>query len=470
MSVNAVLNYFKPAPHLPEIQDGGVVKNEYAYWRIRIFYSIYIGYIFYYFGRKSFTSITPFMINDLGLSKSEVGLIATILSITYGISKFASGMLCDRSNPRYFMAFGLIISGLCNIFFGFSSSFWALAIFWGINGLFQGWGWPSCTKQLTHWYSRSERGRWWSSCTTSQTVGGFLGTFVAVFPASWFGWRWGMYIPAIMCLVSGVWLLNRLRDEPQSLGLPSIEKYKGEIQEPNSEKLMPIKKILFEQVLNNKYVWILSISYFFVYVVRQAIHDWGNLYLVETRGLTAVQAGFCVSCFEVGGFLGMLVAGWGSDRWFNGKRVPLMVLYALVLVIAVLGLWYINPGELVIPSLLFCIIGFLVFGPQMLVGLAVAEFVSKKAASTSNGFAGCFAYLGAAAAGYPILWISEIYGWWGFIVTLVLCSAITSIILMPIWGLKGGMKGSEEQAAEEPTTEFGSGGAGGLRHSTSSAR
>lgn len=445
MSISAVLNWFKPAPHLPEITDPAVVKKEFDYWRIRIFYSMYVGYIFYYFTRKSFTFITPFMISDLGLSKSEVGLLATILSITYGISKFASGVLCDRSNPRYFMAFGLILSGICNILFGLSSSVWLLALFWGMNGLFQGWGWPACTKQLTHWYSRSERGRWWSTCTTSQTVGGFLIAFVAVYPGDWFGWRWGMYVPAVLCLGVGLWLLNRLRDEPQSLGLPCVEKYRGEMEESN-EKLLPVKQILLEQVLNNKYVWILSISYFFVYIVRQAINDWGNLYLSEIKGLTAVQAAGCVSIFEVGGFLGMLVAGWGSDRWFKGRRVPLMVLYALALVFAVLGLWYINPGELIIPSLLIGVIGFLVFGPQMLVGLAAAEFVSKKAASTSCGFTGFFAYLGAAVGGYPILRISEIYGWWGFIVALVVCSAFTAVVLIPIWSARGGKRGKVIEA------------------------
>ncbi len=444
MSINAVLNLFKPAPHLPQMEDPLRIKKEYYYWRLRIFYSMYVGYIFYYFTRKSFTFITPFMISDLGLTKSDVGILATVLSISYGISKFASGVLCDRSNPRFFMAIGLILTGFCNILFGLSSSVWFLSLFWALNGLFQGWGWPSCTKQLTHWYSRTERGRWWSACTTSQTVGGFLIAYVAVYSGSWFGWRWGMYIPALMCIGIGLWLLNRLRDEPQSLGLPSIEQYKGEIEEAN-ERLLPVKQILFNQVLNNKYVWILSLSYFFVYIVRQAVNDWGNLYLSEIKGLTAIQAAICVSWFEVGGFFGMLVAGWGSDRWFQGRRVPLMVIFALALVFSVLGLWYINPGELLIPSFLIAIIGFLVFGPQMLVGLAAAEFVSKKASSTSNGFAGCFAYLGAAVGGYPILKISEIYGWWGFIVTLTLCSVLTAVILIPIWSVRSGAKIQREE-------------------------
>jgi OPA family sugar phosphate sensor protein UhpC-like MFS transporter len=132
------------------------------------------------------------------------------------------------------------------------------------------------------------------------------------------------------------------------------------------------------------------------------------------------------------------MAGWGSDNWFQGRRVPLMVLSALGLIFAVMGLWYLSPGDFGIASVLVGIIGFLVFGPQMLVGLAAAEFVSKKAASTSNGFAGCFAYLGAAVAGYPLGQVTEIYGWYGFIVTLVVCAILTAVILLPIWSVRKG--------------------------------
>src|SRR5689334_22400426 len=109
MGITTIYNLLKPAPHLPEITDPVRVAKKYHYWRLRIFYSMYVGYLFYYFTRKSFTFVTPFLTTDLGLSKSDIGILATTLSLTYGISKFTSGILCDRSNPRYFMSIGLIL-------------------------------------------------------------------------------------------------------------------------------------------------------------------------------------------------------------------------------------------------------------------------------------------------------------------------------------------------------------------------
>jgi len=445
MGSNPILSLLKSAAHLPEITDPAEVKRKYQYWRIRIFYSMYVGYLFYYFTRKSFTFVTPFLTSDLGLTKSDVGILASLLSISYGISKFTSGILCDRSNPRYFMAIGLILTGFCNILFGLFSSLILLGLFWSLNGWFQGWGWPACTKQLTHWFGQTERGVWWGACTTSHTVGGFLIAYLAAYCAVCLGWRYGMFIPGVMCIMVGIWLLNRLRDVPQSLGLPPIEKFKGETESSllhnpaviPADRVMPVKQILFEQVLNNKYVWMLALSYFFIYVVRTAINDWGPLYLSEMKEYSPIKAAFCVSWFEVGGFIGIFLGGFGSDRWFKGRRVPLIVLSIFGLIFAVAGLWYVAPGTFVLTACLIATIGFLVFGPQMLVGLAAAEFVSKKAASTSNGFAGFFASLGAAIAGYPLGKITELFGWYGFIVTLILCSICTLALLLPMWSIRG---------------------------------
>lgn len=146
----SVSNLFKPAPHIPEIQDSDEVRAQYKYWRWRIFYGMYIGYIFYYFARKSFTFAMPALMQDLGFQISELGILSSILAVTYGASKFLSGIWADRSNPRYFMAAGLILTGVCNILFGMSSSIAFFAVFWGLNGWFQGWGWPPCARLLTH--------------------------------------------------------------------------------------------------------------------------------------------------------------------------------------------------------------------------------------------------------------------------------------------------------------------------------
>lgn len=429
----------RPAPYAEQMTDNDAIKKAYRYWRIRIFYSIYVGYVFFYFTRKSFTFIMPEMVEDLGFSYSKLGILATVLYVTYGISKFVSGILSDRSNPRYFMSVGLILTGVANIIFGFSSSIWVLALLCCLNGLFQGWGWPPVTKQLTYWYSKKERGKWWSACSTSHSVGGLLIPVIMAYAVSYLNnWRYAMFLPGFTCIGVGVFLLNRLRDVPQSLGLPPIELYRGERDESReykrekaSDHRLSPRQILFECVLNNKFVWIMALSCFFVYVVRTAVNDWTIPYLIEL-GYDRLLASASVMWFEVGGFAGMLIAGWASDYLFHGKRVPFMLLCAIGMAVTLYTFAGLQQGHDIryCYSLMACI-GFFVFGPQMLIGLAAAEYVDKKAVGTANGFVGCWAYAGAAATGYPLGLVID-NSWSMYFWILVACSAITFIIMLPL--------------------------------------
>lgn len=377
---------------------------------------------------------------ELGLSKFELGLLGSILSLSYGASKFLSGILGDKSNPRYFMSIGLILTGIFNIFFGMSSTLWVFAIFWGLNGWFQGWGWPGCAKLLTHWYSQSERGRWWSIWSTSHNLGGALIPIVAAFCAEHWGWRFAMYVPGYICILSGLFLMNRLRDTPQSLGLPPIERFRNDYPSAKAkmtgERELSMRELLFEYVLKNKFIWVLAFAQFFNGLIRTAVNDWSMLYLIEVKNYTALEAGFCVCWFEIGGFLGMLTAGWASDLFFKGRRNPINALFsAAILGVLCVFRYALLPWPILDAVILF-LFGFFIFGPQMLIGLTAAELSHKKAAATATGFAGCFAYLGAAAAGAPLGALVKASGWDSYIFTLIVCAALGALIVLPLWSVK----------------------------------
>ncbi|KPK31875.1 MAG: MFS transporter [Chlamydiae bacterium SM23_39] len=428
----SIFDIFKPSPYIQEIKDEKIVRKKYRYWRIRIFYSMYLGYALFYLSRKSYNFAMPFIIHDLGFTKTQVGIVGSMLTMTYGFSKFITGIMSDKSNPRYFMAIGLIFTGVFNILFGFSSSLIFFIIFAGFNGWFQGFGWPPCAKLLTHWYSHSERGAWWSVWNTSHNVGGATIPVLTAFIATHFGWRYSMYLPGIICILGGIFLINRLRDTPRSLGLPSVEKYKKETLPSNKEKeTLKLKDLLYNFVLNNKYIWFLAITSFFIYVIRTSINDWSMLFLIEQKGYSKLVASLGPCLFEVGGFLGSLTAGWSSDILTKGKRGPINFVFTLFLILTLLIFWQLPAIYVIIDYILLTLIGFFVFGPQMLMGIVAAESSHKKAAGTATGFIGVFGYVGATAAGGPLGKIIEKWGWGeGFFTVLVLSGIIALIFFI----------------------------------------
>ncbi len=380
----------------------------------------------------------PALIADLGFDKAELGILGSVLFLTYGLSKFVTGILQDGSNPRYFMGFGLIVTGVTNILFGLSSSLLFFAVFWGLNGWFQGFGWPPCARLLTHWYSQNERGSWWSTWNVSHNIGGAAIPLLVGACIAFSGWRFAMIAPGILCIVCGLFLINRLRDTPESLGLPSIEKYRDDYgsltaAEVEQEKTPSTKELLYQYVLCNPLIWMLAVAYFFVYVVRIGVNDWSALFLVESKGYSQMSANGCVSFFEIGGFVGSLTAGWVSDRLFRAQRGPVNVLFAVGMLLSIGCFWVVPPGFVWLDYTAMFFIGFTVFGPQMMIGMAAAELSHKKAAATATGFTGWIGYFGGAFAGYPLGKLAQDFGWDGFYYAMAGCCLLSILLLIPLW-------------------------------------
>ncbi|MFT6388426.1 MAG: OPA family sugar phosphate sensor protein UhpC-like MFS transporter [Cellvibrionaceae bacterium] len=427
---------FKALPNQPVSMSADEINKSYQHWRIHILISMYVGYAIFYFTRKSFNYAMPALIEDLGLTKGDIGIIGTVFYLTYGFSKFVSGMASDSSNPRYFMGVGLIATGIINIIFGLSSSLSMFIGLWVLNAFFQGWGWPPCSKLLTTWYSHSERGFWWSIWNTSHNLGGALIPMLVGFVTLYFGWRMGMIVPGVIGIIIGLLLCYRLRDKPQTMGLPSVGVWRNDQAEIAREAIgsdLTKVEIIKKYVLGNKFIWLLAASYILVYIVRTAINDWGNLYLTEEKGYGLIKANSALSLFEIGGFIGSLMAGWGSDKFFNGNRGPMNVLFSIGIFVSIIAVWMIPNSTYSVQAACFFAIGFFVFGPQMLIGMSAAEYSHKNAAGAATGFVGLFGYMGAALSGYPLALIMERWGWQGFFIVVAIASGLAGMLLLTFW-------------------------------------
>ncbi|MBI2981091.1 MAG: MFS transporter, partial [Deltaproteobacteria bacterium] len=378
-----ILRGLKAQPEVSQITDQQEIARKYRHWRIRMMYGMMTGYALFYFVRKNFSMAMPVFLKELGYTKTDIGWVLTAFSIVYGFAKFFNGVLADRANPRYFMALGLVCSAFMNFFFGLSSSLTTFGIFWLLNGWFQGMGWPPCARMLTHWFSPTELGTKWGIWNASHQIGGAGILVLAGFLIEHFGWRSAFFVPSLIAVVGAFFLINRLRDTPQSLGLPPVEIYRGEVHTtPRHEDTADsFKEILFQHVLTNRLVWIVSLANCFVYIVRIGVLDWAPTFLVEVKGSSLAAAGAKVATFEISGIIGGIFFCWVSDRLFRGRRGPLNVFCMFLLTFFMFALWVIPAGHPWLDAAALFAVGFVVYGPQMLVAVAAADFASKKAAA-----------------------------------------------------------------------------------------
>jgi OPA family glycerol-3-phosphate transporter-like MFS transporter len=445
-----LLAVYRPAPFsepLPAEQ----VPSTYRRMRWRMMLSVFAGYTFFYFVRNSFSLAKPYLIKDYGLSKGDVGFIATGLAVAYGMSKFVMGNVSDRSNPRYFMATGLLLSGLVNLVFPtFAGSVAVMFALWAVNGWAQGMGWPPSARTLTHWFSDRERGTIFATWNLAHNIGGGLvGPVVngalalaAVLAAgaalsSGLTLRLVFYVPALLAMGMGALLLVFLRDTPQSCGLPSIEDFKNDHPDTgvaDPEKELTAKEIFFNFVFNNWPLWIIAIANIFIYVVRYGVLNWAPTYLTQVKACPADTSRWLFFVYEAAGIPGTLLAGWASDKFFGGRRGPMSCIFMVLVTIAVWVYWKNPAGNFLVDAAALFAIGFLIYGPVMLIGVSAVDLVPKKAAGTAAGFTGFFGYVfGAVIAELGLGRIVDRWGWDGGFALLLASCAISVALFAATW-------------------------------------
>lgn len=431
---------FAPAPHKAPLPVERI-DPEYKRLRLQVFLGIFLGYAGYYLVRKNFSLVMPDLIQQ-GYSKADLGFALSGVSIAYGLSKFLMGNVSDRSNARSFLSVGLLLSALTTIFMGVSplamSSIAIMFMLLFLNGWFQGMGWPPSGRVMVHWFSTKERGTKMSIWNVAHNVGGGLVGPLTIAAVVLFGtWQSKFYFPGAVALVfAGIaWLL--IRDTPQSCGLPTIEEYKNDYPadySAQSEQELTARQIFFDYVFKNRVLWYIAFANAFVYLVRYGILDWAPTYLEEAKGFSVKETGWAYFAYEYAGIPGTLLCGWISDKLFQGRRAPATIIYMLLVLAAVLVYWQNPPGNILIDNIALVAIGFLIYGPVMLIGVQALDLVPKKAAGTAAGLTGLFGYLGGALfANIAMGLVVDAWGWDGGFLVLVAACVLAILFTALTW-------------------------------------
>lgn len=423
--------YKEPEPAEP-IADKEQIDKTYAMWRMRIFLSMFFGYIIFYTCRKNISVALPAIQEALGYSKLELGLLGSSLYFSYAAGKFINGIIADNTNAKRILPTALFISALVNILFVVCAHFvpaeisffglppvsillWLLAFFWGINGWFQSMGFPPIAKNLSYWFANKERGVKWSLWSSSHEVGTYISMILSGFLITHYGWESVFYVPAFFAIIFCYFFYKNLQDKPVSIGLPDIEKYKDPnyvepVKQKDDEEKESYAEIFKKYIIKNPTVWLLAIAYIFVYVVRYGTIDWLVMYQVDMKQYTIAEAAKIISFLPLVGVLGTIGAGVVSDKLFGGKRAPVNIICLTLLAICIY-LFKVNE----IPMLDYVYvsaIGVFTCGPQVLIGgLSAVESSSKKVASAVTGFCGMFGYIGSILSGVGTGYIIDKFSW-----------------------------------------------------------
>jgi sugar phosphate permease len=161
---------------------------------------------------------------------------------------------------------------------------------------------------------------------------------------------------------------------------------------------------------------------------------------MDTKQLQVDKATLQFFVIAIGAAAGSYLAGWATDRFFGGRRAPVVsVLMALLAVLAFVYGQAAQQGTAATMGILV-VIGFCIYGPQvLLVGTAPADLARRGTSAAAAGFVNFLGYMGAASGdvvtGY---YSSPARGGWQVVIYIWAAWAIAgSLIMATLWRKRG---------------------------------
>lgn len=394
-----------------------------AQWQARIFGTAWVTYFAYYLCRLNMTvAKTPFT-KTFGWSSADFGKVFSALTICYAVGQFVNGQLADRFGSRIVSTIGVFGSVAMNIAVYFLAATaspsrrdsvldWLL-IFWGANGFFQSMGWSPMVRVMAHWFPLSRRGRvmgLFGTCyqfgsATSDMLATFLtGIYVQKFNGDW---RVVFLVPSALFSIVGLVSFLLLRNAPEDVGLPPVDVEAGD---RNTEATGAAKPTILQNLLTtlqNPYLWIIALTFFLLDANRYGFVNWMPSYVDHYASASAssllkdLKKVTTLGIHPLAGSLGAFCAGWATDRFFGGRRAPVIAILLGLLGLFSIGFAHIDPTNTPLVVASVALVGFCTYGPHILmVGHAAQDFGKRRGAAGAAGFIDSIGYIGASLAGW----------------------------------------------------------------------
>ena len=324
-----LLSWFTTGPDIPVLEDEARIRRMYERKRRNVFWTLMIGYSFFYVCRAALSVMKKPMIDAGVANAEELGRIGSAMLLTYAFGKFINGVLADRSNVARFMSTGLLASAAVVICFGFVKSVPLLIVLWALHGWFQSMGAGPSAVAISNWFSNRERGTRYGIWSTAHSVGEGLTYAITAAVVAYYGYQFGFWAAGTAAAIVSLFMYLLLSDRPQTYGLPPIADYKNDHTQETKEPPISVRDAQLE-VLRNPYIWVLGLSCMFMYVARYGINSWGVLYLQEIKGYTLISAGFLLSCAKIVESIGTVCCGIISDFFFGARRNVTTLIYGVL--------------------------------------------------------------------------------------------------------------------------------------------
>jgi len=344
--------------------------------------------------RQVFNSVLPLIRDDLGLNEIQLGLVATIFTIIYGLLVPFAGYAGDAFRRKWVVLTSLTLFSLGTLLTGFSGGLILLIVFRSTaTGAGEAFYYPAANSLIGHYHQKS-RAKAMAIHQTANYTGVVVGGFIAAWIGEQFGWRMSFFTYGLLGLVLAAIIFFRMEDPDR-------------FRERRSEhERLPLRKVL-GVIFRTPTILFLSLAFGLMVFVHIGYLTWMPTFLHEKFDLSLSNAGFSSMFYHhLVAYLGVLGGGWISDRLAGRRKQVRMEVEVIGLLLGAPFIYLIGASSSLVVIYL-ALAGFGLFRGIYDSNLFAALFdvVEPKYRSSATGVMLAFAFIIGALAPVILGWM-----------------------------------------------------------------
>ena len=347
--------------------------------------------------RQIYNVVIPLIRDDLHLSDVQLGLVATIFTITYGCLVPFGGILGDFLSRKKIISTSILIFSIGTLFTGFSGGLVSLIALRGItSGGGEAFYYPSATSLISQ-YHKKTRAMAMSIHQTSLYVGIVASGFIAGYIGEHFGWRYSFMTFGLGGLLLCIYLWFRMNDTPHE----------------NDEEIIKYKvTYVIKEIFRKRTVWMLCIAFGCMCFVNIGYVTWMSTYYHETFHLSLSTAGFTSMFYHFSAaLLGVLIGGKLSDKYaLIDKKARIKTEFIGLLIGAPFIYLMASTNDLYFSYFMLALFGFFRGIYDSNLYAALFDVISPNLRASSVGIMTAFAFIVGALAPLAIGFFKSTYG------------------------------------------------------------
>lgn len=362
-------------------------------------------YIGIYLCRKNLSVAVPLLQSEWGVTKSQIGWLASVSTVAYAAGKILFGPIIDRFGGRVSLIASMVLVAGFGALGGLAPGLGALTLLYSMNRLAGSASWGAMVKLTPGWFSSCRLPLALGILSCSYVFGGALATAFAGFVADATDNNWRL----ILSLPSGVLLLFLLvalvllpndtaRKRSQEKSHPPAFQARKPVQSGFFATETGRYRLIFR---SRQFQVTLALSFVLTFV-RETFNFW-TIDFFRTEGGAAVSSAAAAMLsvpFDLAGSVGILLLGYWLGRVSKAVRSWILFGDLLLLGIFLALLPAVAQASLWVASLTIGVIGFLVYGPYSLLGGVLSvEINGPASAATVSGLVDGTGYVAGVLSG-----------------------------------------------------------------------